>query len=942
MNTKNHKLAAIVFTDIVGYTKRMEENENNTMLLLHQQREILFPIVKAHGGEVVKEIGDGLLIMFHSAIEAVRFAIETQDRLKDEELTIRAGIHIGDVIFEEGDVFGSAVNTAARIEPLAPPNGICISEDVRNQIRNKDDFHTISIGKKELKGVNETIEIYKVTTEDISPEESKQKLPFFNDLWKRKIIHIVGAYLLSSLIIIYIVSAIVSSLLLSPHLVDFAWIALLSLLPAVFILSYFHAQKSNGKWAMTEKIGLPVNLIFSALLLIFLFNGKDLGATTKALTIENEDGEKVERVVVKNEFRKKIAIFFFENETNDSTFNWLQYGITNMIDYDLSQDIFINTKSSFNFFNKLKEFGFPKGVGLPFTLEKKIADYYHLNYFLTGSFTKQNNDYSLKVNLYETKTGKLLTENNFTGTDIFNLIDELTLQLKKDLAVPESHLEEVNDLPLSDIFTNSFTALKNFTKGNNLIVIDNNWPKGTEYIEKAIKEDAGFMVAYLTLAEYYFNTNQVKKAEESLQIVIQNRYKLPERLQFITKYFNYVITLEPEKAFAILKMWVELFPDDTQGHTTLAAVYINKNQIKEAISQLELILKIDPEQYDYLTTIGNLYVKMAEYDKALDYFKQYEKQFPKDYQSYKNIGYLYFIKGDYEQAKSYYEKALLMETGKISLLLNLAKLEKLLGNFNEALDQNLKALKKCKTSSDSMQVYGSLESYYESMGQMNESVKYMELKFKEMGKYSSPKDILVSKVFDIDKYTKANKDDKAFKMLKEIEEQFDAPVDKVVYFGYLRVYLELEDVDNARKAIIEAEKIIEGFGEEVLRVLIIYGQARIYEMEEEYDKAINSYLKVLELQPTGIHINKFIGRCYRKLNEFKKAEKYLLIALKDSPYNPKNNYELSLLYLDLENTQKALDHLKVANDIWKNADKNYKPAQEAKAKLEEVKQSNVS
>ena len=113
-------------------------------------------------------------------------------------------------------------------------------------------------------------------------------------------------------------------------------------------------------------------------------------------------------------------------------------------------------------------------------------------------------------------------------------------------------------------------------------------------------------------------------------------------------------------------------------------------------------------------------------------------------------------------------------------------------------------------------------------------------------------------------------------------------------------------------------------------------------MEEEYDKAINSYLKVLELQPTGIHINKFIGRCYRKLNEFKKAEKYLLIALKDSPYNPKNNYELSLLYLDLENTQKALDHLKVANDIWKNADKNYKPAQEAKAKLEEVKQSNVS
>ena len=123
MSNKDHKLAAIVFTDIVGYTKRMEENEQLTMQLLQKQREIVFPIVESYGGEIIKEIGDGLMMMFESAIEAVRCAISIQTRLKDEELTIRAGIHIGDVIFKGGDVFGSAVNTAARIEPLAPPNG---------------------------------------------------------------------------------------------------------------------------------------------------------------------------------------------------------------------------------------------------------------------------------------------------------------------------------------------------------------------------------------------------------------------------------------------------------------------------------------------------------------------------------------------------------------------------------------------------------------------------------------------------------------------------------------------------------------------------------------------------------------------------------------------------------------------------------------------------
>ena len=178
MTNKNHKLAAIVFTDIVGYTKLMEEDEQRTMQLLQKQREIIFPLVDSYGGEVIKEIGDGLLMMFGSAIEAVRFAIAAQERLKDEELTIRAGIHIGDVIFKDGDVFGSAVNTAARIEPLAQSNGICISEDVQNQLRNKDDIIAISCGKKELKGVSKPIEIFEVIVEGVTVPQ-KQNMNFF-------------------------------------------------------------------------------------------------------------------------------------------------------------------------------------------------------------------------------------------------------------------------------------------------------------------------------------------------------------------------------------------------------------------------------------------------------------------------------------------------------------------------------------------------------------------------------------------------------------------------------------------------------------------------------------------------------------------------------------------------------------------------------------------
>ncbi|MCD4698649.1 MAG: adenylate/guanylate cyclase domain-containing protein, partial [Bacteroidales bacterium] len=245
MPEKTHKLAAIVFTDIVGYTKRMEENEQKTMQLLQKQREIIFPLVKEYGGKVIKEIGDGLMMMFSSAVQAVRFAIDVQTILKDEELTIRAGIHIGDVIFEKGDVFGSAVNTAARIEPLAQANGICISEDVRNQLQNKTDIQTISLGIMDLKGVKEPVEIFEVFIEGISDWQKKNIAWFFKDLWSRMVLQILAGYLVSSWIIKLAVAAIVARYMLSPHLVDLAWVILLSLLPTVFLLTYFHGKRKT-------------------------------------------------------------------------------------------------------------------------------------------------------------------------------------------------------------------------------------------------------------------------------------------------------------------------------------------------------------------------------------------------------------------------------------------------------------------------------------------------------------------------------------------------------------------------------------------------------------------------------------------------------------------------------------------------------------------------
>jgi len=163
MSTKQisqKKLKAIVFTDIVGFTKISAEDEQKALDIIQKQNEIIKPIVKKHNGEWLKEIGDGLLFSFDSSLEAVRCSIEIQETLKDvEDLNIRIGIHQGDIFVKDGDVFGDDVNIASRIEGFAPIGGISLSDKIHKDISGVSDIKTSFIGHRNLKGVEQETKI---------------------------------------------------------------------------------------------------------------------------------------------------------------------------------------------------------------------------------------------------------------------------------------------------------------------------------------------------------------------------------------------------------------------------------------------------------------------------------------------------------------------------------------------------------------------------------------------------------------------------------------------------------------------------------------------------------------------------------------------------------------------------------------------------------------
>jgi len=165
------RLSAVLVADVVGFSAQMEHDDAGTLARLRAMRgEVVDPAIAANGGRIVKTTGDGLLAEFGSADASLRCAVAVQRALAgrnalapaDDRLELRIGINLGDVIAEGDDIFGDGVNVAARLEPLAPPGGICVSQAVRDQVHGSLDIAFADAGEQRVKNIGRPIVAYMV------------------------------------------------------------------------------------------------------------------------------------------------------------------------------------------------------------------------------------------------------------------------------------------------------------------------------------------------------------------------------------------------------------------------------------------------------------------------------------------------------------------------------------------------------------------------------------------------------------------------------------------------------------------------------------------------------------------------------------------------------------------------------------------------------------
>ena len=180
--SRNRKLAAILHADVAGFSRLMGEDETGTHQALNRLRSAIDPLIAAHGGRIVGTAGDSVLAEFSSVVDAVSCGVEMQrasrginDSIPPERrLELRIGVNLGDVIIDGDDIFGDGVNIAARLEALAQPGTVCISQTVYDQVRNKLALNYRPLGAHRVKNIAEPVRAYAVGTAAAAPRPRRR------------------------------------------------------------------------------------------------------------------------------------------------------------------------------------------------------------------------------------------------------------------------------------------------------------------------------------------------------------------------------------------------------------------------------------------------------------------------------------------------------------------------------------------------------------------------------------------------------------------------------------------------------------------------------------------------------------------------------------------------------------------------------------------------
>jgi len=607
---QTRQLAAIMFTDIVGYTALMGKDEQKAMELLKSNREIQKPLVAAHNGRWLKEMGDGTLVSFQTASEAVYCALKIQEELKDNnDLNLRIGIHVGEIILEDRDVFGDGVNIASRLESLAPTGGIWVSEAVGSNIQNKQGIETRFVREEQLKNVKNPVRIYEVNISGKIPSVDKRtERSSINGNWSSKKLTI-------AVIVIMLITALVYSLYTfysgekQITQIEGLEIAVKSIAVLPFVNIGNDPEQEYFSDGITEdiinnlgKVG-TIKVISRTSSMLYKNTNKGLKQIAEDLDVSNI----LEGSVRKSGNRLRITVQLIKVATDESLWS---------ASFDRE-------------FEEIFDIQLDIAEQITHGLQIKLSNDEGTSMMNTPTTNLEAYDYYLKGREYY--RGK-------TRIDIENSIKLHRQAIQKDPAFAQAYVGLIESY-ITAMSTHGYPRTWRdsiYSYAEKAYSMDQqsaevyyalgrvNWKKkGLEYYQKALQKNPNYDLAYYYISISYYIKRDLIKAIKNLRNALEIS---PLDPAYQSLYAGYLFLIQmDEDAIQIANNGLELNPDNLELHSILSVIYRTLGEYDKAIIHAEDMLRIDPTDLKGLNLMGDAFMFKGEYEKSKSYYEKARK-----------------------------------------------------------------------------------------------------------------------------------------------------------------------------------------------------------------------------------------------------------------------------------------------------------------------------
>ncbi len=678
------QLEAIMFTDIVGYSALTQRNEALALSLLEQHWQLLRSVFTKFDGNEIKTIGDAFLIEFPSALRAVEAGLAMQRTLADynrgcddeHKIQIRIGIHLGDVERRENDVFGDGVNIASRIEPLASPGGLCISEPVYTSVRNIIDVPFHSMGEQKLKNISQPVVVYSNSTDQ---QATLNNTSFWQELRRRNVFKVGAAYAIVAWLLIQLTATAAPALQLPGWVPSLITYLLVIGLPLILLFAWAFELTPEGvkptrQVKPTESITRTtsrkfdfyiIGLMAAAIIFLVLDNYIWIkAAAPPALTTATEvkPGTTTAAPLVSD--NKSIAVLPFANRSKSEDDAFFVDGIHDDILTQLSKisDMKVISRTSVMRYRdtekSMKTIGKELGVAT----------------LLEGGVQRAGKQIRVNVQLINANTDEHLWAETYdrglTASNIFAIQSEIARAIARALLTTLSPEEQTR---IAAVPTENLAAYEAYLLGKQRMAkrTSKALAEALDNFQQAITLDPSYALAYVGLADVYQlqigysglppdETNALAESAINKALALDDKSGEAYASLGLLKWQK----REYAGAEVAFKQALALNPSYATAYQWYAALLADSGRDKEASAQMQKALALDPLSIIINFNVANYHTRFGRFDEAMAQNEKIIEIDPTAPLGYSGKAYLFWsVYGRLDKAAAWLGKAVSLDPG---------------------------------------------------------------------------------------------------------------------------------------------------------------------------------------------------------------------------------------------------------------------------------------